>query len=228
MSIYHYNYATNLPELKDLPGLTMGTSEDIELLSILCDLPDEVIRKRLASDNSVYIASYQGEPVSFGWVASGKAYIGELAHEFVIPENERYLWNFRTLAHRRGLGIYPRLLQHIIKEELANNLWIIHAPENNASFRGITKGGFEKVGDLLVGESLLPEVTLLSADASVRAALAYMDFTINFQAESNCWNCSSPFLKKRAKECCCAKNDTHCLNSKFSELSASDVNLSIV
>ena len=212
---------SNLPTLSVIPGFIFEATDDIDLLSELCNLSADVVRKRLANDNTAYVARLQSRPVSFGWVASGKAYIGELSHELVVPDNERYLWNFRTLEGNRGLGIYPRLLQYIIKEELARALWIIHAPENTSSLKGILKGGFSKVGQLLVGESLLPEVTILSDDPSVLDGLVYMDFTINNKAQSSCWNCSSPYLKKRATECCCAKSDLICVNSKLTELSAS-------
>jgi hypothetical protein len=56
----------------------------------------------------------------------------------------RYLHYFITLSEWRGQGIYPRLLQYILRHESDENerFWIIHQLSNVASERGIRKAGF--------------------------------------------------------------------------------------
>jgi hypothetical protein len=116
----------------------------------------------------------------------------------VLPRGDRYLWDFATLPAWRGRGLYPHLLQGIIAAEAAEaaRLWIIHAPENRASCRGIVKAGFAPVGELSfradgsagfrphdrperarVGAALLG-VPLLDADGPATEALA------------PCWHCA--------------------------------------
>lgn len=62
----------------------------------------------------------------------------------------RYLWNFVTLTAHRGLGIYPRLLDAIVRTESreAERFWIAYAPENHASGSGIRKAGFVPLAEL--------------------------------------------------------------------------------
>jgi hypothetical protein len=89
-------------------------------------------------------------------MARGKASIGELAHELILSIGNRFLWNFRIMDSFRGLGIYPALLQYIIhyESEKADRFWIIHAPENRSSLKGIQKGGFYHVGKLYSKEGV--------------------------------------------------------------------------
>jgi RimJ/RimL family protein N-acetyltransferase len=105
--------------------------------------------KRLGNDHVAFIAFVNGVPAAFGWMARGKAFIGELNHDLILPYRHRYLWKFRTMEPFRGLGIYPVLLQRIIQleESKADRFWIIHAPENEASLKGIQKAGFQHVGE---------------------------------------------------------------------------------
>jgi hypothetical protein len=79
-----------------------------------------------------------------------EAPIGELRHQLILPPGNRYLWNFRTMAPFRGLGIYPVLLQQMIRCEGpgAKRFWIIHAPDNQSSRSGIRKAGFQYIGQL--------------------------------------------------------------------------------
>jgi GNAT superfamily N-acetyltransferase len=96
------------------------------------------------------VALIGAAPAAYGWVAPAGATIGELSLSFALPAGDRYLWDFATLPAWRGRGVYPRLLQAIVAGEAARaeRLWIIHAPENGASARGIVRAGFVPVGRL--------------------------------------------------------------------------------
>src|SRR5262249_25891834 len=153
---------------------------------------------RQARGHQPYIALLGEAPVAYGWVAGAGATIGELGVSFVLPRGDRYLWDFATLPTWRGRGLYPHLLQGIIAAEAARaaRLWIIHAPENRASCRGIAKAGFAPIGELSfradgtagfrphdrperarVGAALLG-VPLLDADGATTEPLA------------TCWHCA--------------------------------------
>ena len=149
MSLYTLSKTNILTAPPTVEHLTFQECDDFELLSRLGEISVEEARKRLANDNLAFVAFWKDEPAAFGWMAMGRAKIGELNHDFILPERHRYLWNFRTLMEYRGLGIYPRLLQYIICRESskAERFWIIHAPENSSSLKGIVKAGFTYVGE---------------------------------------------------------------------------------
>jgi GNAT superfamily N-acetyltransferase len=87
-------------------------------------------------------------PAGYGWSASGPAHIGGLELHLTVPPGERYLWDFVTLPDFRGRGLYPLLLQDIIRRQRqeASWFWIGHDTHNEASRRGILKAGFQLAG----------------------------------------------------------------------------------
>ncbi len=188
-----------LPRLPLLPGLRAAMTTDTALLARLAALDPTEVAARMANGHRPYLAWLVDEPAAYGWAAGAGATIGELGVAFTLPRGDRYLWDFATLPAWRGRGIYPHLLQRIIAAESATGaarLWIIHAPENPASARGIVKAGFAPVGDLSfraaggagfrpfadplragVGAALLG-VPLLGPDAESDEPLAH------------CWHCA--------------------------------------
>ncbi|HAO45504.1 MAG TPA: N-acetyltransferase [Ferruginibacter sp.] len=211
MSLYTIAGTVKLAPVTLPEGLTMEESTDISLLSALGTVSAEEVQRRLANENNAYVAFMNNIPAAFGWVARGKARIGELGHEMILPTGNRYLWNFRTLETFRGLGIYPALLQYILQTESkkANRFWIIHAPENKASLKGIRKAGFRYTGKLYSrnGITLLQESSIAR---NYRRLLAEMGILLSTEEPFDCWNCSSPYLKKRTPTCCCTGTEEKC------------------
>ena len=148
------------PTLQPLPGLVVRREEDIAVLAALQGRDGAEMAKRFHAGHRAYVAWHHGEPAAWGWVATRTADIGELRSIFALPPGERYLWNFVTLPAHRGLGIYPRLVDAIVRAESreAERFWIAYAPENHASGAGIRKAGFVALAEL-------------SFDAEGRAAL---------------------------------------------------------
>lgn len=212
MSLYSFSKNDNLPSLPAVKGLRIEMSADSSLLSALMQLPEQEIIHRLANDHLAFVAFYHDVPAAFGWMATGKAVIGELNHQLILPVGNAYLWNFRTSLAYRGLGIYPALLQYIIREQSArfDRFWIIHAPENRSSLRGIRKAGFNYTGKLSLNEE--KQVTLEAGPISheTKTLLKEMGLHINKGRASSCWNCSSPYLRKRELQCCCSENGMAC------------------
>lgn len=221
MSLYTLQKNDTLPSVALRAGLRIEECSDVELLSSLgTTSPDEVVR-RLANDNLAFVAFAENSPAAFGWMARGRAFIGELHHDLILPYRHRYLWNFRTLEPFRGRGIYPSLLHEIIDFETsrADRFWIIHAPENEASLRGIRKAGFQYVGKLYnTGQQTMIEHTALAN--KLQDSLSEMDIDISSNEPVSCWNCSSPWLKKRGTQCCCSPSGKPCVGNNLQVLMA--------
>jgi len=148
------------------------------------------MERRFAAGHRAYLAWWQGEPAAWGWVATRSADIGELGRQFDIPHGERYLWNFVTLATHRGLGIYPRLLDAIVRAEAAEaeRFWIIYAPENHASGSGIRKAGFESVAELSFDADGHPALHALTEGSAAEAA-RLLGLPEVGEALAPCWRC---------------------------------------
>lgn len=217
MSLYTFSNSDKLTPVQIPAGLTMEVSDDIRLLSILGNTAVEEVTKRMANDNTAFVAYMNNQPAAFGWMARDKAKIGELNHEFILPTGNRYLWNFRTQEAFRGLGIYPALLQYILQHGTAdaNRFWIIHAPENNASLKGIQKAGFAYVGTLYLNDDNQAAIEFNNTTLSYREELEYMDITLSAETASSCWNCSSPYLKKHNPVCCCSTLGEECTDNRM-------------
>ena len=124
------------------------TIESIAPDGPLGDIPADEVAGRLAAGHALFTALVDGSLAAYGWSASERAHIGGLDLGFAIPPGERYLWDFVTLPGNRGRGIYPLLLQAILRRQSdqADGFWIGHEPTNRASRRGILKAGFRVAG----------------------------------------------------------------------------------
>lgn len=216
MSLYTLSVEDTLSRIKVPDGLSVKTSNDVLMLSKLCNTSTEEISTRLANGNVAFVAFIYDEPAAFGWMATDVAKIGELNHEFYLPKGNRYLWNFRTFEKFRGIGIYPALLQYILQnnDETTTRFWIIHAPENIASLKGIRKVGFKYAGKLYVDIYNTTTIESNEVSLSLRDELEFMNITLSDQQPSSCWNCSSPFLKKRSSNCCCTESNVECVGKR--------------
>ena len=147
---YAWQPGDSLPPLPPLPGFVAGPADDDRALAALAGRGiDEVMALRRVG-NRPYVARLAGELVAHGWSTDRTVEIGEVGLRFALPPDERYLWGFVTEARWRGRGVYPRLLQAILRQEGAGDVrcWIGHEPDNVASARGILKAGFRRVGDV--------------------------------------------------------------------------------
>ncbi len=139
-----------LPSLSPLPGFAATVASDAVSLARINRITADEVKARRAAGHRPYIGYLDAIPTAYGWVATDTASIGELGLTFRLSEFDRYLWDFATLPQWQGRGLYPRLLQAIIRQESgrAERFWIIHAPENTPSGAGMRKAGFAPVGVL--------------------------------------------------------------------------------
>ena len=196
-----------VPEMTPLPQLSVRRESDPAAMARLQGKSIDEMRRRFAKNHRAYVGLWNNELVSWGWVATSEAEIGELRINFAIPEGERYLWNFVTLASRRGLGIYPRLLDEIVRAESteAERFWIAYAPENRASGSGIRKAGFVTVAELSFDASGRPAVQVVSPDEVAAARMFGLPQATKVSA---CWRCARAPIKtenscETTTSCCC-------------------------
>jgi GNAT superfamily N-acetyltransferase len=184
------------PALPPLSGMTVSTFRDVATLARVTSLDVDEIVARLVAGNRAYVASVDGVPAAYGWVATLSASIGELGLAFDVPATDRYLWDFVTLPDHRGRGIYPRLLQSIIESEgsEARHFWIIHAPENGASRSGIARAGFRTVSELAFQSDLSPGTASAELGERARAGARVLGVPLlkavdEGRVVSPCWRC---------------------------------------
>lgn len=212
-----------LPSIAPLPGFAAGPAFDWDELAKINHLSRAELDNRRKDGHRPYVARMNGQPAAYGWLATRNISIGELdIHVELLPDN-RYLWDFATLPDWQGRGLYPRLLQSILKQETQNaeRFWIIHAPENLPSSAGMSKAGFEFVGQLSFtpdGKVGLAPYLDSAERAHIGADLLRVPLIESILAP--CWNCGGAVAKhpdlvdvdscwppspSNEKTCCCAK-----------------------
>jgi hypothetical protein len=162
------------PPLPPLPGFSAAPADDELALAVLARLGVAEVAARRRAGNRPYVARLGGEPVAHGWSTGGAVEIGELGLALALPPGERYLWGFETAGRWRGRGIYPRLLQAILRHKAPGGAryWIGHEPHNTASARGILKAGFRRVGDVYLGPAGRLELVPVGPIERARAGAA--------------------------------------------------------
>lgn len=199
-------YSDTAVDLSPIAGFAVQRETRSDVMARLQQRAAEVMASRFAGGHTAWVASIDGEPAAWGWMATRTADIGEMGLTFDIPPRERYLWNFVTLPAFRGRGIYPRLLDAIVRSEStrADRFWIAFAPENRASENGIRRAGFEPVAELSFDGSGRAAVHGYSEEVRQAAVLLGLP-----QAESvaPCWRCvragKSAAVACRTGECAC-------------------------
>ena len=179
------------PSLLSMPGLVVRRETDASLMAELQGKSNDEMARRFAAGHRAYVAFRDGEPAAWGWVATDSAEIGELSSTLRIASGERYLWNFVTRPSHRGLGVYPRLLDEIVRAESgeAERFWIAYAPENHASGAGIRKAGFDVVAELSFDADGRPAVRGMIAGGGALASRV-LGLPQADDALAQCWRCA--------------------------------------
>jgi GNAT superfamily N-acetyltransferase len=191
--------------LDTLPDFRVDVAVDEMELAALNHISVDEVHARWGAGHRAYIGYMGGIPVTYGWVATREASIGELNLHFWIPPGDRYLWDFATLPEWQGRGLYPRLLQQILGLEDAERFWIIHAPENLPSGAGMHKAGFTPVGQLSFRRD--GTVGLIPTQMPERAAIGanLLEVPLFEDELSPCWRCIDEVV------CTCQFNPHQCI-----------------
>lgn len=209
MAIALFNREDKMPFLERPAQVRIEKSFDVRMLHHLTGLSKMEIERRFMEQNDAWVLWVKDIPAAFGWVAHVFAPIGELERFVQVGDDEVYLWNFRTVEQWRGKGLYPLLLQHILRAQLSQGTrrhWIIAKPENRASVRGIQKAGFEVVGELSYDRFNELVLVPVRKGESTDDAASFLDVRIAGTDIAPCWCCSSPAMahSKNRCECQCA------------------------
>jgi GNAT superfamily N-acetyltransferase len=178
------------PALAEVSGVEVHQVWDVPFMARLQGRPDADIEQRFTDGHRAYVAWVDEEPAAWGWVATRVASIGELGATFSIGKGDRYLWNFVTLPSHRGRGIYPRLLQGILRAESreAERFAIAYAPENRASASGIAKAGFLALAEMSFDRRGRPALrSLVPGGGAVAAHVLGLRETD--EPLTPCWRC---------------------------------------
>lgn len=180
----------HIPQMDLLSGLSFQRERSAAAMAAAQGRPLTEMQGRLDAGHRAYVAIWHGAIAAWGWVATRTAHIGEVGSSFAVPPGDRYLWNFVTLPTSRGLGIYPRLLDAIVRAESreAERFWIAYAPENHASGAGIRKAGFTLIAALsfdVDGQAALKGL----APGAGRIASSVLGIPEATQDLAPCWRC---------------------------------------
>ena len=222
MSLATYWIEDPLSSLPALPGFDVMIDFDLHELTGINRISPSEGHARLNDGHLPYVARMDGQPVGYGWVATRTASIGELDLQFEFSSDDRYLWDFATLPDWQGRGLYPRLLQTILEREKGNakRFWIIHAPENLPSGAGMSKAGFEFVGQLsFTADGSVGLAPFSDTLDRARCGANLLNVPLIDSVLAPCWHCGGMVAKlpdradidscwppKRMSEsvCCCA------------------------
>lgn len=200
-----------LPRMQALQSLTVSCESSASVMSMLQQRPQADIAQRFEEGHRAYVAYLDTTPVAWGWVATRTAAIGELGFSFRLLPHERYLWNFVTLAPYRGRGIYPRLVDAIVRAESAeaDRFWIVYAPENRASGAGVHRAGFVDVADLSFTQHGAPALRDL-LPGGARIAARVLGVAIDSKPLAPCWRCERSAATGTASGRSCAMGECQC------------------
>lgn len=195
------------PALSPIEGMLVRRELDPGAMAILQNRSVDEISSRFAAGHRAYVAIIDGQAAAWGWVATSTADIGELGAHLTLMSEERYLWNFVTLPAYRGLGIYPRLLQAIVRAESADaeRFWIGYAPENHASGAGIRKAGFVTAVEMSFDASGRPALHA-EMPSEATAASRVLGLPITSEPLSQCWRC----VRAGRSGMSCPESSCHC------------------
>ncbi len=193
-----------LPSMPVLPGFHAATTNDDSMLAELNRISIEEVRARRQNGHRPYLGYLDGMPVAYGWVATRAASIGELDVTLRLMPADRYLWDFATLPAWQGRGLYPRLLQAILRQEsqVAERFWIIYAPENLPSGAGMRKAGFTLAAELSFDAKHQVRLTALGAHERARVAAELLGVPLIDDQLAPCWYCNSGQQASATSEAC--------------------------
>ncbi len=207
MSLSIWQRGDLLPALPPLAGFRVEAAPEAGALAQLAGLDRQEVQRRWQEGHRAYVGYVDDAPAAYGWAATRRAGIGELKLDFALPPRCRYLWDFATLPPWRGRGLYPRLLQAIVRQEMAHadTFWIIRAPENGASGSGMRKAGFTPVGRLSLRADGLTALLPTGDPARARAGAALLGVPLVSAGIFACWHCGGAAYPAaaHADECAC-------------------------
>ncbi len=91
-----------LMDLTPVSGFQVRLSADDAQLATINHITVAEVENRRQAGHVPYVGYMDETAVTYGWVATREASIGELNLAFPIPADSRYLWDFATLPDWQG------------------------------------------------------------------------------------------------------------------------------
>ena len=196
-----------LLDLTPVADFQVRLATDDAQLATINQIPVMEVAQRRHAGHLPYVGYMDETAVTYGWVATREASIGELNLVFPIAVDSRYLWDFATLPAWQGRGLYPRLLQAIVQAERAERFWIIHAPENLPSGAGMQKAGFQAVAQLSFQRDHSLGLLPVGNPERARIGADLLGVALIEDGLSPCWRCVDQVVctcQLDPKSCSCA------------------------
>ncbi|HXG31953.1 MAG TPA: GNAT family N-acetyltransferase [Bryobacteraceae bacterium] len=138
-----------VPELEVLPfRLSLLAEASLEHQSYLSADRLESFRRRIAAGDRAVVAICRGKLAHVAWVGRRNTIIAATETgprcALDLSEEASVIYDCWTPEEFRGMGIYPAVLQSLLRQELhsGRDVWIYCTRENQASRAGIRKAGF--------------------------------------------------------------------------------------
>jgi GNAT superfamily N-acetyltransferase len=172
-----------IPDLPLLPGFSARRITRPDESQHITGLAEHRVLLRYQNAHRLYAAFLEDQPVGYGWMAMQTGGIEELDFSFAVPPRNGYLWDFVTLPAWRGRGVYPHLLQEIVRQEAEiERFWIGYEERNEVSGRGIARAGFRVVGDLIVEGRRVTRFAVVDDGERARAAGELFELPLRHEA----------------------------------------------
>ena len=167
------------------------------------------LRARACQDRSVPVPGvWRGRPAASLVRSTAGPQLDTPGRFQLRGRRESVFVGFQTPPAWRGQGIYPRLLQAILHNEGVDDrrFWIITAPENVASARGIQKAGFQPVAELAFTQAGRAALAAAECSERVRAGASLLGVPVIESGPeprvSPCWCCVIDALRNSATAVC--------------------------
>ncbi len=102
-------------------------------------------KERLGKGDIYCCAIFREEVVSYCWMTSNSAPIGEIGKSIILKNREMYLYDAFTEPEFRGNGLFPRILTAILRrgrQEGYQKAFIFALSSNKSSIMAIRRTGF--------------------------------------------------------------------------------------
>ncbi len=109
--------------------------------------PDKKFHERLRATQQCYVALRANSIAGYAWTTRSGLYVDEIASMYPVSADEIFIYDCFVEPDCRGAGIYPSMLEFIIRDNRRRNEKLKHAgiaasALNRASIKGILKAGF--------------------------------------------------------------------------------------
>ncbi|MEW6615319.1 MAG: hypothetical protein AB1401_07630 [Thermodesulfobacteriota bacterium] len=150
--LFSFNLRKEIPYVREnispeIHFITDESSDTKETLINGCNQHSDIFEDRLKKGDICCAACFREEIVSYCWVASSEAYIGEIGRKIRLKNNEIYLYDAFTKPELRGSNLFPKILTAILyygRQKGYQTVLTFVLSSNNSSVTAIKKAGFDR------------------------------------------------------------------------------------